>query len=80
MKTNFHNKNFGLSLAIKTRFKVTRKWPITLSTLLIKPNVHKNIIEPGQPDSCFAIASPHQHGTANTQVQEPGLPHEQIKQ
>ena len=28
MKTNFHNKNFPLSLAFIMRFKVTRKWSI----------------------------------------------------
>ena len=28
MKTNFHNKNFALSLAFIMRFKATRKWPI----------------------------------------------------
>ena len=28
MKTNFHNKNFRLNLAFKTKFKVTRKWLI----------------------------------------------------
>ena len=28
MKTNFHNKNFVLSLALTMRFKATRKWPI----------------------------------------------------
>ena len=28
MKTNFHNKNFALSLAFIVRFKVTRKWSI----------------------------------------------------
>ena len=26
MKTNFHNKNFALSLAFMMRFKATRKW------------------------------------------------------
>ena len=30
MKTNFHNKNFALSLAFIMRFKATRKWRITL--------------------------------------------------
>ena len=29
MKTNFHNKNFALSLAFIMRFKATRKWSIT---------------------------------------------------
>ena len=28
MKTNYHNKNFALSLAFITRFNATRKWPI----------------------------------------------------
>ena len=28
MKTNFHNKNFVLSLAFMMRFKATRKWSI----------------------------------------------------
>ena len=28
MKTNFHIKNFALSLAFIMRFKATRKWPI----------------------------------------------------
>ena len=28
MVTNFHNKNFALSLAFIMRFKATRKWPI----------------------------------------------------
>ena len=27
-KTNFHDKNFALSLAFITRFTATRKWPI----------------------------------------------------
>ena len=27
MKTNFHNKNFALSLAFIMRFKATPKWP-----------------------------------------------------
>ena len=27
MKTNFHNKNFALSLAFILRLKATRKWP-----------------------------------------------------
>ena len=31
MKTNFHDKNFVLSLAFIMRFNVTRKWPIDLS-------------------------------------------------
>ena len=28
MKTNFHNKNFALSLAFIMRFKAARKWSI----------------------------------------------------
>ena len=28
MVTNFHNKNFALSLTFIMRFKATRKWPI----------------------------------------------------
>ena len=28
MKTNFHNKNFALSLAFIIRFKATRKWSV----------------------------------------------------
>ena len=28
MKTNFHNKNFALSLAFVMRFKATQKWSI----------------------------------------------------
>ena len=28
MKTNFHNKNFALSLPFKMRFEANRKWPI----------------------------------------------------
>ena len=32
METNFHNKNFALSLAFLMRFTVTRKWPIYLPT------------------------------------------------
>ena len=28
MKTNFHNKDCGVSLAFIMRFTVTRKWPI----------------------------------------------------
>ena len=31
MKTNFHNKNFALSLAVIMRFKATLKWPIASS-------------------------------------------------
>ena len=31
MKTNFHNKNFALSLAFIMRFKVTRKLSVTLT-------------------------------------------------
>ena len=34
MKTNFHNKNFALSLTFTMRFKATRKRPITFSLLL----------------------------------------------
>ena len=30
MKTNFHNKNFALSLAFTVRFKASRKWPIKM--------------------------------------------------
>ena len=29
MKTDFHNKDFALSLALKWRLRWTRKWPIT---------------------------------------------------
>ena len=31
MKTNFHNKNFALRLALKMRQARTRKWAIELS-------------------------------------------------
>ena len=30
MKTDFHNKDFALSLALKWRLRWTRKWPITV--------------------------------------------------
>ena len=30
MKTNFHNKNYALSLALTMRLKATRKWPIKM--------------------------------------------------
>ena len=32
MKTNFHNKNFAVSLAFIMRFTATRKWPIPVSS------------------------------------------------
>ena len=35
MKTNFHNKNFTLSLAFIMRFKATRKWPIGNANIII---------------------------------------------
>ena len=35
MKTNFHNKNFALSLAFIMRFKATRKWTISMRSLTV---------------------------------------------
>ena len=34
MKTNFHNKNFALSLAFIMRFKATRKWSISSTRIM----------------------------------------------
>ena len=34
MTTNFHNKNFALSLALKRSQARTRKWPIELKDLI----------------------------------------------
>ena len=42
MKTNFHNKNFALSLAFILRFKATRMWPIMSLWRLIVIIYHAN--------------------------------------
>ena len=38
MKTNFHNKSFALSLALKRSQARTRKWPITYVLSLSESN------------------------------------------
>ena len=35
MKTDFHNKDFALSLALKWRQRWTRKWPILVKRLIL---------------------------------------------
>ena len=42
MKTNFHNKNFALSLAFILRFRASWKWPITSLGRLIVIIYHVN--------------------------------------
>ena len=39
MKTDFHNKDFALSLALKWRLRWTRKWPIGHRHLLTVPRM-----------------------------------------
>ena len=39
MKTNFHNKNFALSLALIMRFTATWNWPIVVSVFTTKKTV-----------------------------------------
>ena len=43
MKTNFHNKNFALSLVFIMRFTATRKWPILYYKLLL--SIYKLFLE-----------------------------------
>ena len=43
MKTDFHNKNFALSLAFIMRFKATRKWPIDLLMLQNVPTLTRKV-------------------------------------
>ena len=43
MKTDFHNKDFTLRLALKWRLRRTRKWPIRLAQIrLPEVNVPQN--------------------------------------
>ena len=43
LKTDFHNKNFALSLAFIMRFKGTRKWPIDLLMLQNVPTLTRKV-------------------------------------
>ena len=40
IRTNYHNKNFALRLALKERPRGTRKWPIGFSNAVRRPRPH----------------------------------------
>ena len=53
MKTNFHNKNFALRLALKMRQARTRKWAIMdmktlLKDRLVRTRIPNNVERVGQ--------------------------------
>ena len=58
MKTNFHDKNFGLSLAFIMRFKAARKWSIVHSwhwpaTLIIRQRMSEIRVEESNGTAIF---------------------------